>query len=578
MDSKNSDVFSEFREHSVAEFFKKNRQMLGFSGKTRSLTTIVHELVTNSLDAAEEAKILPAIDVVVKEIDRELGTYSVYVEDNGTGIPEKHLGKAMAMMLAGTKFHRYVQQRGQQGIGAAGVTMYAQLTTGKAVHVISRYKNVIIECDITIDFKTNQPLLKNLTKKDNVDGQTGLTYMAEVSDVKYDKSVYGVYEYLKRTAIANPHAQLSLNEPDGTESLFPRSIEKIPPKPKEVQPHPLGISTSDMIDFSHYDRESPTLRQFLHNTFSRLSNAKVKELQELCPEVNFGKRPRDLEWKEAERLISAFKKVKWISPSPDGIHPIGDVQIRTSMTNILNPEFLEVVERRPTVFRGGIPFIVEVGLAYGGDAGRVIANRKSNDVMRFANRAPLLFDVGGCGITNAVKNVDWKRYSIRNIDDEPVTIFVNISSVHIPYTGAGKQAISSEDEIVEEIRNALMETARKLKAHLRGKFRDKEIKARRKAIERYINQLSIDLAILADYKDSAYLKSKLTELVESKYILKTKDVDSKENDSKKDNSKKDDSNKKNLTKDNLGKENSKNEIPEEDNFGSNDEFGNEDND
>ncbi len=41
---------------------------------------------------------------------------------------------------------------------------------------------------------------------------------------------------------------------------------------------------------------------------------------------------------------------------------------------ILNPEFIEVVERKPAIFRGGIPFIVEVGLAYGGGAGRNIGD------------------------------------------------------------------------------------------------------------------------------------------------------------------------------------------------------------
>ncbi len=511
-----SDVFSEFKEHSISEFFKKNRQMLGFSGKTRSLTTIIHELVTNSLDAAEEARILPEIYVKIDELDKDEGRYKLFVKDNGSGIPEKHLGKAMAMMLAGTKFHRFVQQRGQQGIGAAGVTMYAQLTTGKAVHLVSGYNGNKMECDISIDFKTNKPLITNVNKE-----QTewhGLSYEAEVSDVKYDRSTYGVYEYLKRTAIANPHTQITLVEPDGTEHLFPRSVEKIPPKPKEVQPHPLGVSTSDLIDFAHHDRESATLRQFLQANFSRLSASKVQELNDICSEIDFRKKPSKLEWLEAEKIVKAFQTVKWIAPSIEGIHPVGEKQIETSMINILNPEFIEVVERKPAIFRGGIPFIVEVGLAYGGDSGRTVADRYSNDIMRFANRAPLLFDTGGCAITEAVKTVEWKRYSLRKFEEEPITVLVNISSVHIPYTGAGKQAISNEKEMVEEIRNALMEAARKLKKHLHGKIRDKERKARKKAVEKYVEQLSQDLADLAEYKNPEELANYLTKLVEEKYI------------------------------------------------------------
>ena len=116
MEETDDKIFKQFKEHSVAEFFKKNQQMLGFSGKVRSLTTVVHELVTNSIDACEEAGILPEISVNLEELGPE--HYRLGVRDNGPGIPKTHVGKALGQMLAGTKFHRYIQQRGQQGIGA----------------------------------------------------------------------------------------------------------------------------------------------------------------------------------------------------------------------------------------------------------------------------------------------------------------------------------------------------------------------------------------------------------------------------------------------------------------------------
>ena len=53
----------EFKEHSVADFFKKNKQMLGLSGKIKTMTTIIHEYVTNSLDACEESRVLPDLEV-----------------------------------------------------------------------------------------------------------------------------------------------------------------------------------------------------------------------------------------------------------------------------------------------------------------------------------------------------------------------------------------------------------------------------------------------------------------------------------------------------------------------------------
>ena len=419
-------------------------------------------------------------------------------------------------MLAGTKFHRYVQQRGQQGIGAAGVTMYAQITTGKPTKVVSGYRGNIIEALVSIDFKTNKPKVDILSREKG--DWHGLIIETEVKDVKYDKSSSGVYEYLKRTAIANPHAQITFIDPDGEVHIFPRSVEIIPPKPKPVKPHPLGLNTNDLLDFAHKDNNK-TLNQFLSSTFSRVSANKVKELKELLPHINFKKPPRDLEWQEAEDIINAFKKIRWIAPSIEGIHPIGKEQIRTSMLNMLEPDFLAVVERKPKIYRGGVPFIIEVGLAYGGNSGRKTGGQVSSNIMRFGNRAPLLFDAGGGVIVESVKSIDWKRYDVRDFQNSPITILVNISSVHIPYTGAGKQAISSEPEIREEIRNAIMEVARKLQIYINGVVKEKEKIHRKKAILRYVHQVASDLSYLSNI-DAFEIENLLSKMIEEKYDTK----------------------------------------------------------
>ena len=85
--------------------------------------------------------------------------------------------------------------------------------------------------------------------------KTGLSYEAEFKDVKYERSNHGVYEYLRRTALANPHTKIILTEPNGETVVFPRSIEANPPRPKEIKPHPLGIGAHDLLDLAKSQRE-----------------------------------------------------------------------------------------------------------------------------------------------------------------------------------------------------------------------------------------------------------------------------------------------------------------------------------
>jgi DNA topoisomerase-6 subunit B len=495
-----------FKEHSVAQFFKKNKQMLGFSGKVRSLTTIIHEYVTNSLDAAEEAGILP--DVVVELQNVEADVIRVKVSDNGPGLPKHLIGKAFGQMLAGTKFHRYVQQRGQQGIGAAGCTMFSLLTTGRGVIVTSHYNNTFVKAEVSIDFKTNKPVVVVLDEGES--NKHGITVEGVFGDVKYDKGKYGVFEYLKRSALSNPHASFTLIEPDGNVVLFNRSTFSLPPKPKEVKPHPLGVSAHDLLEMAQAERSYHTVSSFLQARLARMSAQKVKELEQLVS-FSFKISPNALTWAECEELVKAFKRVKWMAPALDSVQPIGRERIVSSFSSLLQPQFLHVVERGAKVFRGGIPFMVEVAIAYD------VPSVKKGVIMRYANRVPLLFDAGGCAITQVVKNTDWKRYGVKDFDNESIVVLVNVSSVHVPYTGAGKQAIADEEEIVKELRNALNQAGRALSRYISGVIRAKERENKVKAIKRYVGELAHDLSQLSGESEEL-LKRYLLQLIEQKYL------------------------------------------------------------
>jgi len=165
------------REISVSEFFTKNRHLLGFDNPRKALLTCVKEAVDNALDAAEEAGILP--DVVVKvEVAPSNGSapppasqatrFRVTVTDNGPGIVRQQIPPIFAKLLYGSKFHRLRMSRGQQGIGISAAGMYAQLTTGKPVQIISRTgpRAAAHFFEVSIDTKKNEPRIFESKKID----------------------------------------------------------------------------------------------------------------------------------------------------------------------------------------------------------------------------------------------------------------------------------------------------------------------------------------------------------------------------------------------------------------------------
>jgi len=551
-------LFKEFKIQSVSEFFRRNAAMLGYTGKVRSLTTLVHEAVTNALDACEEAGIAPYVRVEVEELGNE--HYRVIIEDNGPGIPERYITHVFGKMLAGTKAHRNIQSRGQQGIGISGAVMFAQITSGKATRVITSTGNDrIIEAWVKIDVDKNEGKIVKKEKHPNPKGWRGTRIEFEVKNVRYIRSKQGVYWYLKLTAIANPHAHIELIEPDGKLIIFPRSSEEVPEPPVEMKPHPRGVLTDDVYRMSKKTRRN-TVKRFLIGEFSRISEKKVDELVEYIAALRLIKTEKDknvqkqlyerlakgevkavlrsfrgytkvvkqvekimekppekLTWGEAEEIVEAFKYMKFMAPPTHGLRPIGEKNIEKGLRGILKPEFVTAVTRAPKVYSGGIPFQVEVGVAYGGEIS------PGFDVFRYANRVPLLFDAGSCVTTIAARSIDWKRYKIDDPDRTPLVVMINVVSVHVPYTGTGKQSIANDEDIYNEIRLAIMDAARRLQTYLSGKHRHLKQAKRRKTFEKYIPEIARALSVLTDEPEEA-VSSYFLSLVESHFAAKERET------------------------------------------------------
>ncbi len=446
------------REISVAEFFEKNKHILGYSNPAKAMVTCVKEAVDNSLDACEDAGILPDIMVRISKIDKN---YKIVIEDNGPGIEKNEIPKIFGKLLYGSRFHILRQSRGQQGIGISSAVLYAQLTTGKPTRIISKKDGEAYLFEIMIDTKRNEP---EIIKMENVEWKRphGVRIELEIEGIYVKGRRQSVYEYLRRTSIVNPHARITFIEPDGEIHEFERVCYELPKIPEAIKPHPHGIELGNLIKMLK-ETKAKSLKDFLIREFSRVGEKKADEILRVAGIQN--KHPKDVTRIEAEKLLESFRYAQIPPPPTNCLSPIGEDLIIRSLISEFKPEFVCAVSRKPKVY-GGNPFLVEVGLAYGVNVERTI-------LMRFANKIPLLYQQGGCALTKAVESVNWKSYGIQQnrgeLPNAPMVILIHIASTNIPYTSESKEAIANIPEIFEEVKLALQDVGRKLKNYLEKK-------------------------------------------------------------------------------------------------------------
>jgi DNA topoisomerase VI subunit B len=488
------------REISVSEFFTKNRHLLGFDSPRKALLTAVKEAVDNSLDACEEARILPEIKVTIQRIGDNERQFTMIVEDNGPGIVKAQVPHVFGRLLYGSKFHRLRQSRGQQGIGISAAGMYGQLTTGQPVKVRSKAgrRALPLEYTIRIDTAKNRPEAND--KPTEWDKSHG-TEVSIAMEGEYRRGQRSIQEFLKLMAVSNPHVNLTLIEPDGSITEYVRNTKQLPKEVEEIKPHPHGVELGILLKMIQ-ESENRSVSAFLQQDFSRVSLSVAKSI---CEEagVNPASNPRRLDTKTVQKLKDAIEITKIKAPPLTCIAPIGEELIIAGLKKEVEADFFNASSRKPVVYRGR-PFAVEVGIAYGrpGDtlemteSGKIIERSvKKNEellmgnadepvrLIRFANRVPLVFQQSACAITKAVIGTNWKNYGLQQprgaLPIGPMVIFVHIASVWVPFTSESKEAIASYDEIMEELKRALMECGRKLGTHVRkGKKLANEFKKR----------------------------------------------------------------------------------------------------
>ncbi|TAK02778.1 MAG: DNA topoisomerase VI subunit B, partial [Candidatus Manganitrophaceae bacterium] len=503
------------REISVAEFFTKNRHLLGFDSPRKAMLTCVKEAVDNALDACEEAGILPEVTVKLEIVAND-GTpppasqatrFRITVIDNGPGIVRQQIPPIFAKLLYGSKFHRLRMSRGQQGIGISAAGMYGQLTTGRPVQIISRTgpKSPAHYFEVQIDTKKNEPRI--LEKKEVAwENPRGTAVTLEIEG-RYQKGRASVDDYLEQTSIANPHVKLVYVTPEGETKEYPRKYNELPIPPREIKPHPYGIEFGMLLKMMH-ESKSRWLSGFLSSDFSRVSSKLAEEIckaAKLSPQM----KPREVTGADAEALYKAIQSTKIMAPPTNCLSPIGENAILAGLYKQIKGEFYTAVSRPPAVYRGN-PFVIEAGLAYGKapePEGKKAEEKKvplaegedhEEDselarVIRYANRVPLLYQQSACATFKGVLETSWRNYGISQskgaLPAGPMVIFVHMASVWVPFTSESKEAIADYDEIRKEITLALRECGRRLGSFLKRRERAKTEFRRRNIFELYIEEV-----------------------------------------------------------------------------------------
>ena len=492
------EISSKQKQASIGEFFEKNKHFLGFDTQQRAVITAVKEAVDNSLDACEEARILPDIRVELRRTKSD--EIEMTSQDNGPGIPRDSIEGVFGKFLLGSRFHAIRQTRGQQGIGITGVVMYSQLTTGAKTRVVSKVKSdsSAVFVDLGIDTKKNKAM-KSSEKRDIwIDERTGeeISHGLRITTVmkaKYQRGKKSVYQYLRMTSIVNPHASISLVVMDKEgeiieEGNWVRTSNKLPRVVEEIKPHPHGIHLGTL---QRMLRESTDRRMtsFLKHNFSGVSSRAAKEILGIA-DIEEGRTPKRIKPEEAKAMITAFQTVKLLKPPMDCLSPIEDLLIKKGLSKAIDSRFASTVTRDPAVSQGN-PFQIEVGLVFGGD----LSSEGPIEILRFANRVPLMYQQGGCLLTKALEAVNWKSYGLEQpggsgIPKGPAAVLVHLASTNVQFTSEAKEAVSYNEEVFDEVRKAMLEVGRGLKNHLKKSSERKKAKEKFELVNIILPEIS----------------------------------------------------------------------------------------
>jgi len=480
-----------FEEISPSDFFYRNRDIAGFTNPSRAVYSAVREMVENSLDASETVRAPPDIYVrlsLTEENEAGVGTYWLRVEDNGSGIPDRHIPAALGQVLFGSKY-KLRQARGTFGLGGTMAILYGQITTHQPAYVASSTgTRRVFEYWLMIDIQRNRPVIVHRKTHVNKERWRG-TVVEFCLEGDYSRARPKVLDYLKQTALVNPYANITFVDPKGRLYRFERATTEMPPPAREILPHPFGVDVETIQRLIRVTN-CRNMLDFMRSHFHRVGENTARRFLEFAG-IGASKDPRRLRPQEMVSLVQAMKRFDgFLPPDASCLSPLGEELLRAGILKEMRPEFTAVSQRRPSTYSGH-PFFVEVAVAYGGE----IPSGGDITLYRFANRIPLLFDEASDVSWSVIRSIDWRRYRVS--PGMPIAALVHICSTKIPYKTVGKEFIADRPEVRREILNGMREVGRRLQLFLSRQEHVERQRARLDVFSRYLPKIarfSTDLA------------------------------------------------------------------------------------
>lgn len=479
----------EYKQISPADFFYRNRDIAGFSNPTRAMYASVRELVENSLDACEGIQAPPEIYIRISakggtETGLGVAKYVLSVYDNGSGIPKDKIPHCFGQVLFGSKY-LLQQARGTFGLGGTMAILYAQITTNIPAHVISSTGDWAHEYKVLIHIGRNEPVvLAGYPKSHRNESSWHGTIVEICLAGDYFRAEHKILEYLKRTAMVNPYATLTLVDPKGRLYRFRRVTTKVPDPPCATKPHPYGVDVEmlkRLIDLA-VQRGCRTLLNFMTEYFQRVGKRSAKRFLKFA-ELPHDLRLGDLSNADITHIVDSVSRYDgFLAPRSDCLSSLGKQLLKLGIEKELHPKLVVTFSRKPSAYSGH-PFVVEGGLAYGGGL------PTGSMLYRYANKIPLLYDESSDVSWKVVHElINWNRYKVKQ--DTSIAVITHVCSTKIPYKTVGKEFIADRPEIESEIVKGIRECARKLRSHLYREEHTRREMERMGIFQKYLKKIA----------------------------------------------------------------------------------------